>query len=112
MEGVQHYVATLTAHDLHASTDVFAYAAFDLDAQNPTDVTQGLVDWDAFLSPTQHHVPAACHQHLLTWGHLESTTCIHLGHGTIANFPQTTPEGVNSNKVNSKQLRLPFGSKG
>ena len=94
MEGVQRYVATLAAHDLHASTNVFASAAFDLAAQNPTDVAQWLVDWNAFRSPAQNHVHAACHQHPLTWGHIGTATYNHMWHGTIVDLPHTTPATI------------------
>ena len=94
VEGLQRYVATLAARDINGSTNVFAAAAFDLAAQDPADVAQGLIDWDAFLSPAQHHAHAMCHQHPLTWGHLESVAYNHLCHGAVANLPQTAPATI------------------
>ena len=47
LEGLQEYVAALAAHDIHGSTNAFASAPFDLAAQDPVDVAQGVIDWHA-----------------------------------------------------------------
>ena len=94
LEGLQRYVVALAAYDIHGSTNVFATAAFDLAEQDPNDVAQGLIDWDAFLSPAQRHVHALCRQHPSTWSDVESAACNHFWDGMIARLQHTSPATI------------------
>ena len=84
-EGLQRYVSALSAHDIHNSTNAFAMAAFDLVAQDPTHVAQGLLDVHAIFSPAQQHAHAMLSQCPLTWGDLAGIAENRLWYGTVVN---------------------------
>ena len=65
--GAQEYVAALAAHDMAHSGSVYITAAFDLAADDPDEVAQGLLDWQAFVSPTQQHLHTLTVQWPTSW---------------------------------------------
>ena len=73
VEGMQNYVAALSAHDLAVPGDVHAIAAFDLASTDPNTLTQGLADWMSFLSSSQGHVFGTVGQMPVSWGMLRQT---------------------------------------
>ena len=80
IQGVQNYVAALGNIEVETGNVVYNQAAFDLAADEPLLVFQGIRDWDAFWSPVYAHIHQAVAQQPLTWRCIDNY--VDVGHCT------------------------------
>ena len=72
IHGLQNYVAALANIEIETGDAVYTQAAFDLVANQPNPIFQGIQDWVSFWGPHQAHTHQTVSQMPVAWHSIDN----------------------------------------